>query len=183
MFSDIFISYLLNSFFYESKYSSLFNCFFISLSSFLKLIFYENEFIDSLVHVSGLNSIFHYSLDTFKILNSGKINVFLIHHILSIYIFTCEYIFRYEVYMKYILLFLIEFSSTSYNLFQLDFINKKTHKTIYVPARAISNILIVYYVLYVNIYTYQIEMILNRVCYSLLVLFNIGGILKSLNII
>lgn len=181
MFFDIAISTVLNTIFYNSSYHSLYNCTLLTIFSLLKILFYENQIIHNLLNIAVLNSIFYYIVDTFTILKEQKINVFLIHHIFSVYILSIEYIFRYEVYTGYILLFLIELSSVSYNLYYYNFISKNTHICIYIPIRFVSSCMIIYYTFFELMYTYKIELILNIISYSLLVLFNIGGILKALN--
>ena len=71
MFSDIIVSYLFNTILFETKYHSLINCIFVTFCSFLKLIFYENEFIENLLYTSILNSTCYYILDTFNILSTS----------------------------------------------------------------------------------------------------------------
>ncbi len=183
MFWDILFSVIFNYSFYNSLYYSLYNCLLITISSFFKILFYENYLAQSFVYITGLNSIFYYTIDTFSILKSGNLNVFIIHHLFSIYIITSEYAYRPETYIKYILLFLTESSSVCYNLYIKNFISKKTHINYYIPTRFISSFLFIYYMLYEAKYTYQIEFILNTIAYTLLVSFNSGAILKCLNII
>lgn len=189
MYIDIIISIILNIFLYNIKYSSLYNCYIISFFSFLKLLFYENYIINELIYISVLNSCLFYIIDTFKIINNillknkTILNPFLIHHIFTIYILSINYIFRYVIYTNSLLLFLLEISSVSYNLYYYKFITKQFHKFIYIPLRIVSSVILVYYLLYDIIYTYYIEYILHIFSIVLLIIFNISAILKFYNMI
>jgi hypothetical protein len=184
MYIDIIISIIVNIFLYKSKYSSLYNCSIISFFLFLKLLFYENYIINELIYIFTLNSCLFYTIDTFKIINNillknkTILNQFLIHHLFTIYILSIYYVFRYDIYTNSLLLFLVETSSISYNLYYYKFITKKIHKIIYIPLRIISSVILVYYLLYDIIYTYYIEYILHIFSIMLLIIFNISAILK-----
>jgi hypothetical protein len=180
---NLIIPSILNILSYNNVYNSLYNCIFITICSFLKLTFLQNELINKLFIISFLNSSLYYIIDTFKILKNNKIDIFVIHHICSSYIILSNYIFDYQIYSSYLILFLIELSSVSYNLYYHRFIKKQTHKIIYVPLRIICNVLLIYFILYDIKYTYLIELFLYLISYGLLLLFNTGGILKSLNLI
>lgn len=182
MFLDVFIPLILNFLIYDNVYSSLINCIMITISSFLKIIFYNNYTIHKILEITTLSSVFFYTIDTFKILHDGKLNIFVLHHICSCQLLLSKYIFNYDIYISYILLFIIELSSVFYNLYFHKFINRKTHLFFYVSLRFFSNLLISF-MIYENKYTYLIELILDLTSYSLLFMFNIGGILKSLKFI
>ena len=179
-----FIPFVYQYFYYGNKYSSLFNVLIITTSALLKLLFYTNYYINLIFNISILNSILHYFIDTISIIKKNGLNdIFVVHHIFSIYIFLNEYIFMYNNYVSYVLLFMIELSSISYNLYVLNFLSKKIHIFIYIPLRTVSNLTLIYFLLYEMIYSYNIEYVLNIISYFLLFMFNIGGIFKSLKFI
>ena len=180
MYFNIIIPLLTNVYLYNNKYNSLFNCIIITLSSFLKLIFYDSYIIHKILEISTLSSILYYIIDTVKILSNKKINIFILHHICTCQILLSKYIFNYDIYISYFLLFILELSSIIYNLYFYKFINIKIHISLYVPLRTISNILLIYFIIYENKYTYYIELILDLFSYFLLFMFNIGAILKCL---
>ena len=183
MYFNIIIPVLINLCILNYKYTSLINCIIITLSSLLKILFYNNELIHIILQISTLISVLYYFIDTIKLLYNKLINIFILHHICSIYIFTSTYIFDYDIYLTYILLFLMEFSSVIYNLYIYKFIKFKTHIILYIPLRFISNLLFIYFIIYEIKYTYFIEFIFNIITYLLLFIFNTGGILKCLKII
>lgn len=155
----------------------------ITISSFLKIIFYNSYIIHRILEITTLSSVFFYTIDTFKILHDGKINIFVLHHVCSCQLLLSKYIFNYDIYLSYVLLFIIELSSVFYNLYYHKFINKKIHIFVYVSLRIVSNIILIYFVIYENKYTYLTELILDLTSYSLLFMFNIGGVLKSFKFI
>ena len=178
MYFDFVIPVLANVLLYNNKYNSLFNCIIITFASFLKLIFYNNYIIHKILEISTLISILYYFIDTIKIISNKKINIFILHHICSCQLLLSKYIFNYDIYLHIFLLFIIELSSIVYNLYFYKFINIKTHILLYTPLRIISNILVIYYIICENKYTYYIELILDLFSYFLLFIFNVGAILK-----
>jgi len=180
MFLDVFIPLIVNFLIYDTLYSSLINCLMITISSFLKIIFYNNYVFHKILEITTLSSILFYTIDTFKILHNGKLNIFVLHHICTCQLLLSKYIFNYDIYISYILLFIIELSSVFYNLYYHKFIDRKIHIPVYVSLRIISNIILIYFIIHENKYTYLTELILDLTSYFLLFIFNIGGILKSL---
>jgi len=183
MFFNVTVSMVLTYLICNSIYSSLYNCLIITISSLLKIIFHDNYIVHKILELATLNSIFFYTIDTIHILRNGKITIFIIHHICSCQLLLSKYIFDYDIYISYIFLFIIELSSVIYNLYHHRFINKNIHIFFYVTLRLVSNILLIYFILYENKYTYYLELILDLISYILLFAFNTGGILKSLKCI
>jgi hypothetical protein len=179
---DLILPIITNIYLYNNKYHPLINCIIITLSSFLKLIFYDNYIIHKILEISTLTTILYYFIDTIKIL-SNKINIFVLHHICACHLLISYYIFNYNIYILYILLFIIELSGLFYIFYCHKLITSKTHKLLYVPLRTCSNILLLYYIIYEMKYTYHIELLLNLIAFFLLFMFNIGGILKCLKLI
>ena len=168
MFCEILIPLFINFLIHNSLYTSLYNSIIISISSLLKVILYNNYYIHIFLQITSLSSILYYFIDTIILLYNKKINVFILHHICAIYLFSTTYIFDYNIYIIYVLLFLMEISSVSYNLFCYKFITINTHKFIYIPFRTVSNILFIYYILYCIKWTYYIEYYLYIISYILL---------------
>ena len=63
---NLIIPSILNKLSYNNVYNSLYNCIFITICSFLKLTFLQNELINKLFIISFLNSSLYYIIDTFK---------------------------------------------------------------------------------------------------------------------
>lgn len=78
------------------------------------------------------------------------------------------------------MVFLMELSSISYNLYYHKFINKVTHKYIYSPLRIICNVIFIYYILYENKFTYYIELLIESITYLLLFIFNTVAVYKNI---
>jgi len=178
------LPFIYQYFFYETVYSPLYNNLIITFSVFFKILYCNHILIQKILELSTLNAILYYTIDTICIFKKNGIkNIFILHHIFSIYILLKEYIFIYDVYISYVLLFFIELSGASYSCYLLKLIRKNSHIFVYVPLRFLSNIILVYFFLYEMKYSYTIEYIFNLISFVLLFMFNIGGILKSLNFI
>jgi hypothetical protein len=67
MFFNLTVSIVLTYLICNSIYSSLYNCLIITLSSLLKIIFYDNYIVHKILELATLNSIFFYTIDTLHI--------------------------------------------------------------------------------------------------------------------
>uniref|UniRef100_A0A6C0I596 TLC domain-containing protein n=1 Tax=viral metagenome TaxID=1070528 RepID=A0A6C0I596_9ZZZZ len=178
---DLILPIITNIYLYNNIYSSIYNCSIITICTFIKLIFYNNYFAHKILEFGLLNSILYYTIDTIKILyENKKINAYVIHHICACNLFINKYIFNYDVYNFYLMVFLMESSSIFYNLNYFKFINYKLHVYTYVPLRFLCNLIFLYFIMYENKFTYYTELIIDIITYTLLFIFNVVAIYKNI---
>lgn len=161
------------------KYSSLINCSIISFMSFIRILSQYSSISYVFLKLSMIYSFIYYFVDTIKIIKHNKNEecLFIPHHICACQILFSKYIYDTYTLSLLILMYVIELSSVFHNLYELKWINKQQYKFTYIPLRFLSNTVFVYYMLYDDIYYNLLQYVTDYITYTLLFIFNIGGII------